>query len=249
MLNPDGGDRLDIRLPESQREFLKLMREKVPETPIVAVVTGGSAIALQDVLEAADAVLFAWYPGEQGGRALADILFGDANPSGKLPVTFYKSVEDLPPFEDYSMDNRTYKYFEGEPLFPFGYGLGYSEIVYKEAGFSKEDSKTGELIHFELTLQNTGEYHGEEVVMVYASRAIQPFDDDAVWPSDEKHLVAFQRIQLAAGETKTVSFSIDLMNMFQWDAESHHYYVEKGNYTLLTAPTEGVGYIHQVPID
>src|SRR5512133_2615378 len=95
MLNENGGDRVDLRLPESQREYIRMLREKAPGKPIIAVITGGSAIALQDVLEAADAVLFAWYPGEQGGNALADILFGKANPSGKLPVTFYKSVEDL----------------------------------------------------------------------------------------------------------------------------------------------------------
>ncbi len=130
MLNPQGGDRSDIRLPESQREFIRLMREKVPDKPIIAVISGGSAIALQEVLDAADAVLFAWYPGEQGGAALADIIFGKVNPSGKLPVTFYKSVDDLPPFDDYSMKGRTYKFFEGEPLFPFGYGLSYTTFDY-----------------------------------------------------------------------------------------------------------------------
>ena len=94
------------------------------------MITGGSAIALQEVLEAADAVLFAWYPGEQGGMALADIIFGKVNPSGRLPVTFYKSVDDLPPFDDYSMEGRTYKFFKGEPLFPFGYGLSYTTFEY-----------------------------------------------------------------------------------------------------------------------
>jgi beta-glucosidase len=250
MLNPEGGDRSDIRLPESQREFARMMREKVPETPIVAVITGGSAIALQDVLEVADAVLFAWYPGEQGGKALADILFGKVNPSGRLPVTFYKSVNDLPPFEDYAMEGRTYKFFKGEPLFPFGYGLSYTDFDYKNIAISKAIYQPGEPIPFELTIKNTGKYDGEEVVMIYVSKADQPLDDEgAFWLSDEKYLVDFQRVQLEAGASKTVSFSIDLMKMFQWDTENHCYYVEKGNYILQTAPSHGGGFMFQVAVE
>jgi beta-glucosidase len=250
MLNSEGGDRNDIRLPESQREFISLMREKVPETPIIAVITGGSAIALQDVLELADAVLFAWYPGEQGGRAMADILFGEATPSGRLPVTFYASVDDLPPFDDYSMDNRTYKYFKGEPLFPFGYGLSYTNFDYTKAMVRKTNFQAGEPIHFELTLKNSGEYDGEEVVMIYASKAGQPLDEDGIFlPSSENYLVAFQRVSLKAHQSKTLSFEIDLMNMFQWDMENQCYYIQKGNYILQTNPYQGGGFMVQVAIE
>ena len=247
MLNPEGGDRSDIRLPESQLEFIRLMREKVPETPIIAVITGGSAIALQDVLEIADAVLFAWYPGEQGGTALADILFGDANPSGRLPLTFYSSVDDLPPFNDYSMEGRTYKYFKGDPLFPFGFGLSYTTFEYQGAAVQNGKWSAGEPALLDLTLQNTGSRPGEEVVMVYVSKAGEAKEKEGhYWPSDEKHLVAFERISLEAGETKTIAISIDLMNMYQWDAENQRYYIEKGNYILQTAPCQGGGFMVQV---
>jgi beta-glucosidase len=250
MLNPDGGDRVDIRLPESQREFIRLLREKTPGKPIIAVITGGSAIALQDVLEVADAVLFAWYPGEQGGIAIADIIFGKTNPSGKLPVTFYKSVDDLPPFDDYSMKGRTYKYFEGEPLFPFGYGLSYTTFEYQAMASEKGSYSAGEKIRARLTVKNTGERAGEEVVLVYASKAGQPVEKEGHFlPQKEKNLVGFSRNYLEAGEVKTISIEVDLMDMHQWDQENNKYFVEKGVYFLQTAPTGGGGFRMQFSID
>jgi beta-glucosidase len=229
MLNENGGDRTDLRLPESQREYISMLREKAPGKPIIAVITGESAIALQDVLEAADAVLFAWYPGEQGGTALADILFGKANPSGKLPVTIYKSVEDLPPFDDYSMNGRTYKFFEGEPLFPFGYGLSYTRFEYSDFSYDNNVYREGDL-NLEFTIKNKGDFSGGEVVLVYASKTSSP---------ENKSLVGFTRIFLVAGESKAISFSVNLSDMHQWDITQHKYIVEKGLYMLEVTDSTG----------
>jgi beta-glucosidase len=250
MLNTNGGDRSDLRLPDSQREFIKLLREKAPDKPIIAVITGGSAIALQEVLEAADAVLFAWYPGEQGGMALANILFGKASPSGKLPVTFYRSVDDLLPFDDYSMNGRTYKFFDGEPLFPFGFGLNYTDFEYTGIATNPEGSAESTRVKAELTIRNTGIYSGEEVVMVYASKADEPTGEPGHYlPQKEKCLVGFSRVYLEAGETKTIPLEIDLANMHQWDRESRQYAVEKGIYFLSTAPSGGTGFSVQVRVE
>ncbi len=242
MLNPDGGDRTDIRLPESQREYIRLLREKAPDKPIIAVITGGSAIALQDVLETADAVLFAWYPGEQGGTALADILFGKVNPSGRLPVTFYKSVEDLPPFDDYSMEGRTYKYFKGEPLFPFGFGLSYTTFEYTNLTSEKSISHEGEKLHIDLTVKNTGEYAGEKVVMIYVSEVAELLPP-------EKSLAGFKRVFLEAGETQTISMEVDLLDMHQWDKDNHQYYVKKGDYYIHLEQSDAEKMLLKVKVD
>lgn len=251
MLNPEGGDRTDIRLPESQREFLRMMKEKHPDKPIVVVITGGSAIALTDIPDIADALLFAWYPGEQGGKALADILFGDANPSGRLPVTFYRSAEDLPPFDDYSMKGRTYKFFEGDPLFPFGFGLSYTRFEYLEctsapgASYHPQDT-----IHLELKVKNTGDRAGEEVVMVYASKAgIQTQKEGSFLPVEEKSLVGFTRVFLDPGEEKVVPLAVTLMDLYQWDGADQRYYVEKGNYFLRMDPVGHGGFAVQVAVE
>jgi beta-glucosidase len=247
MLNPEGGDRSDIRLPESQREFVRLMREKLPGKPIIAVISGGSAIALQEVLDAADAVLFAWYPGEQGGNAVADILFGNADPSGRLPVTFYKSVDDLPPFDDYSMAGRTYRFFTGEPLFPFGFGLGYTTFEYQSISVEKGSFTEGEKIHAELTIRNSGSRSGGEVVLVYASKAVEQLEKpDLFLPAPGKTLVGFSRVFLEAGEKKTIPVEADLMDMHQWDLVDQRYFVEKGVYFLHINPCRSGGLILQV---
>jgi beta-glucosidase len=249
MLNPEGGDRSDIRLPESQREFIKMMREKVPEKPIIAIITGGSAIALQDVLEAADAVLFAWYPGEEGGNAIADILFGIANPSGRLPVTFYNSTDDLPPFDNYSMKGRTYRFFTGEPLFPFGYGLSYTTFEYTAMACDKINYTKGETIRADLTLKNTGDRTGEEVVLIYAYKTTERTEKPGSYlPAPEKSLVGYTRVRLEAGETRTIPIEADLMNMHQWDDIAHRYFVEKGNYVLQVNPNGG-GFSVQVKME
>lgn len=235
MLNANGGDRVDLKLPLSQIEYITELRKKLPQKRIVAVITGGSAIALQEVLEAADAVLFAWYPGEQGGRALADILFGDVNPSGKLPVTFYKSVDDLPPFDDYSMKNRTYKFFTGDVLFPFGFGLSYTSFVQKRPDFRYEMPSKGSKFKFDVPVVNTGSYPGEQVIMVYASKAGRAFrKNEQFMPEGSRHLIAFKRVFLNPGEEKLIPFEVDLNNMFQWNSNSKSYVTDKGFYFIRT---------------
>lgn len=222
MLNPYGGDRLDIGLPANQVKYVKMLRDQVKDKPIIVVVTGGSAMAIPEIEKIADAILFAWYPGEQGGNAMADIIFGDVNPSGKLPVTFYKTTDDLPPFEDYNMEGRTYKYFEGESLFEFGYGLSYSAFEYSELDVKSENKK----IKLTVNIENIGELAGDEVVQVYA-RKINP----QFW-RPIKQLVGFKRISLKEGEEQKVSISIDNKLFQYWDVDLQQYKIEAGEYEL-----------------
>ncbi len=157
------GDKQDIRLPQAQIDFLKKIKANKQDNPLVVVLTGGSPIAIPEIYEIADAILYVWYPGEEGGTAVGDILFGDAVPSGRLPFTVPKSVDDLPPFEDYSMKGRTYKYMEKEPLFPFGFGLSYTTFEYSDLNISSENGKA----KLSVTLKNSGNFDAEEVAQIY----------------------------------------------------------------------------------
>ncbi|MBN1339376.1 MAG: glycoside hydrolase family 3 C-terminal domain-containing protein [Bacteroidales bacterium] len=222
MLNPYGGDRMAIELPGNQLEYLRKMKDKIGDKPLIVVLTGGSATAIPEIDSLANAILFAWYPGEQGGNALADILFGEVNPSGRLPVTFYRSTTDLPPFEDYGMEGRTYRYFRGEPLYPFGYGLSYSSFVYSEPVAATES----DILRLSLKIRNAGEHNGEEVVQVYASK-MQPEQ----W-RPRKQLIGFQRVNLNKGEEKLVRFEIKKEHLRYWDVEKQDYIVEPGVYEI-----------------
>jgi beta-glucosidase len=137
-LSEFGGDRKEVKLPENQIKYVKRLRQ-ISKGKIVAVIMGGSAISLTDIEPYVDAIIYAWYPGEQGGTAIADVLFGGSNPSGRLPVTIYKSLNDLPDFTDYSMKNRTYRYFTGEPEYAFGFGLSFSDFEYSDLNFDKSE--------------------------------------------------------------------------------------------------------------
>ncbi|MEM6632857.1 MAG: glycoside hydrolase family 3 N-terminal domain-containing protein, partial [Bacteroidota bacterium] len=190
------GDRVDIGLPESQIEFLKLIRSKAKK--LVVIITAGSAVSIPEVYELADAILYAWYPGEQGGNAAADLIFGDAVPSGRLPVTVVKSLEDLPPFEDYALANRTYRYLEKEPLFPFGFGLSYTEFSYSNPQLSSTQIEPGESINVTVMVTNSGDYRGAEVVQLYLS------DEDASLAIPKQALKAFQRVELWPGASQEV---------------------------------------------
>ncbi|MEP0367412.1 MAG: glycoside hydrolase family 3 C-terminal domain-containing protein [Cyclobacteriaceae bacterium] len=195
----DKGDRSDIVLPSSQRELL----EKVIETgkPVVVVLLNGSALAVNYAAENAPAIVEAWYPGEFGGQAIAEVLFGEANPSGKLPVTFYKSVNDLPGFKSYDMTDRTYKYFKGDPLFPFGHGLSYSKFKYAALSFVQADES-----QISVQISNDSEFAGYETVQVYLSTP-----DMAGMAT--RSLVAFQKEFFEAGETREVSIAIPKENL------------------------------------
>ena len=150
MLSPQNGDRESISLPESQINYIKELA--IHGVKIVLVLTGGSPIALGEVEDMVDAILFVWYPGMEGGRAVADVLFGDVSPSGKLPLTFPKSLDQLPAFDDYSMNGRTYRYMTEEPLYPFGFGLSYSRFEYSEFQLDKTNLAIGDSLNLSLTV-------------------------------------------------------------------------------------------------
>ena len=195
-----GGDRTSIELPKTQREYISALA--ATGKPVVFVNLSGSAVALAPEAEHCDAILQAWYGGQQGGQAVADVLFGDYNPAGRLPVTFYASDSDLPDFSDYDMEGHTYRYFKGKPLFPFGHGLSYSEFAYGEAVLAED--------MLSIPVTNTSKTDGDEVVQVYLRR-----NDDIDGPL--KSLRGFRRVHIKAGETVVVEMpmapeDIDLFN-------------------------------------
>src|SRR5512147_1410349 len=200
ILSEQNGDRKSISLPKSQVDYIKELA--ISGVKIVLVVTGGSPIALGEVLDLVDAVLFVWYPGMEGGRAVADVLFGDVSPSGKLPITFPKSLDQVPAFDDYSMDGRTYRYMTQEPLYPFGFGLSYSNFEYSELHLDKKALALGDSLHVSVTLTNCGASDSAEVAQCYLT------DLHASTVVPLHHLVGFQRVMLKAGESKTLKFTI-----------------------------------------
>ena len=196
----DGGDRVDIGMPGVQEEFLKRLHES--GKPIVLVLSGGSAVAVNWAQEHVDAIVCMWYAGEEGGNALGDVLFGGHNPGGRLPVTFYKAAADLPPFEDYAMHGRTYRYFEGEPLYPFGFGLSYTRFQYSDLRLNAASIAAGEELQVQVSVRNVGDSAGNEVVQLYLTAL------DAPVPTPRCQLSGFSRIQLEPGESRTVNFTV-----------------------------------------
>jgi beta-glucosidase len=176
------------------------------------VLLSGSALAVNWADEHIPAIIEAWYPGEAGGKALADVIFGDYNPAGRLPVTFYRSLEDLPPFEEYSMENRTYRYFNGEPLYAFGHGLSYTTFEFKNLHIDKSKIKAGEKVHIRVEVSNTGSRAGDEVVQLYTRQFVAP-------PRPIKELAGFKRISLQPGECKTVTFTLYANQLSVYDEE------------------------------
>ena len=213
-----GGDRTDIELPKIQRQLLAALHAAGKK--VVLVNCSGSAVALEPETSSCDAILQAWYGGEQGGTAVAEILFGDVNPSGKLPVTFYKNTQQLPDFEEYKMAGRTYRYMKEQPLFSFGYGLSYTTF---EFGTPKYNAKKG-VVTVEVT--NTGKRDGDEVVQVYIKRIA-----DTEGPN--KTLKAFKRINLKAGEKKVISIDFKRSNFEGWDPEHNVMRVVAGKYQMM----------------
>ena len=191
------GDRTDINLPRIQTD---LMKEIVKQgKPTVLVLLNGSALAVNWENENIPAILEAWYPGQSGGTAIADVIFGDYNPSGRLPVTFYRDIDQLPPFGDYDMKGRTYRYFEGQPLYEFGYGLSYTTFKYNFKSIPSS-VQAGENIPVSVEVSNTGDKDGDEVVQLYVSLP------ESELRKPIRSLQGFKRIHLKAGETRTVEF-------------------------------------------
>lgn len=197
----DSGDRLDYSLPQNQIDFLLKLR-KENSKPIIVVVTAGSPIDMTEIAELADAVIWAWYPGEEGGNAVADVLFGDVSPSGRLPITFPKSLNQLPAYEDYTMKGRTYRYMEQEPFYPFGYGLSYGKFTYSDLKTNKNKVRKDETFHAEVTIKNTGKMESDEVVQLYIQRK------DSKIETPIFSLKGFKRIHLKVGESIVVNFPI-----------------------------------------
>ena len=224
-----GGDRTDIELPQAQRKVMEMLHRAGKR--VVFVNCSGSAIAMVPETENAESILQAWYPGERGGEAVAKVLFGEVNPSGKLPVTFYKSTSDLPDFLDYTMKNRTYRYFKGEALFPFGHGLSYTSYEYGKPALKKVKSeerrvKNSSAYSLSFSLSNKGNREGTEVAQVYIRRM-----DDAEGPI--KTLKAFKRITLKAGEKQQVTISLPRQSFEGWDSQTNTMRVVPSKYQIF----------------
>lgn len=219
-----GGDRLTIELPDVQRKVLKAL--KAAGKKVVFINYSGSAMALVPETESCDAILQAWYPGQAGGTAVADVLFGDYNPSGRLPVTFYKHTEQLPDYEDYAMQGRTYRFMKEDPLFAFGYGLSYTQYSYGNAQADKTSLSIGQKLTLSIPVSNIGEYDGEEVAQVYLRR-----------PSDKEGptmaLRAFQKVAIAKGNTQTVIIELPYESFEWFDTATNTMRTLKGEYEIL----------------
>ena len=218
-----GGDRTHIELPAVQRNFLKALKNAGKH--VIFVNCSGSCIALEPETKTCDAIVQAWYPGQEGGTAVADVLFGDYNPGGKLPVTFYKNSKQLPDYEDYSMKGRTYRYFD-DALFPFGYGLSYTTFEVSPVNSDAFAVNDKDDVKVNVKVKNTGRRDGAEVVQVYI-RNLQ----DAEGPL--KSLRAFQRVDVKAGQSQTVTLSLNRQSFEFWDAETNTMRVKPGQYEIL----------------
>ena len=213
LLTPLNGDRNNISLPASQVEYIKELA--IHGAKIVLVVTGGSPVALGEIEDMVEAIVFVWYPGMEGGKAVASVLFGDVSPSGKLPLTFPKSLEQLPSFDDYSMDKRTYRYTTEEPLYPFGFGLSYSTFEYRDLILDKPEIAAGDSLDVTVTVRNTGGRTAPEVAQFYLS------DLEASTVIPLHHLVGFERIALEPGQSRTLKFTLtpEMMSFFDDDGK------------------------------
>ena len=219
-----GGDRTNIEIPNVQKELIKAL--KGTGKPIVYVVCTGSALALNWEQENVNAILNAWYGGQAAGTAVADILFGDYNPAGRLPVTFYKNIDQVPDFEDYSMKGRTYRYMTKEPLYPFGFGLSYTNFDYKPASLSKPVIGKDEKVTLSVEVKNSGTRDGDEVVQIYLRNPNDP-------GAPIKALVGFKRVTLKAGVLQKVSFVLEPKAFYSFNDNTQKQEVIAGKYELL----------------
>jgi beta-glucosidase len=219
------GDRTRIELPTIQTDFLKAL--VATGKPVVFVNCSGSAIAMPWEAEHIPAIVQAWYPGQEGGRAVAEILFGEVNPAARLPLTFYRATTDLPSFIDYSMANRTYRYFTGKPSFAFGHGLSYTQFKYDAAQLDKAQVNGTDTIHVKLDVVNTGPMDGDEVVQVYFRHV------NSAVPQPQEALCGFQRVPVAVKQTAHVDIPVPVKELRYWDTTRKEYVVEPGNYEIL----------------
>ena len=220
-----GGDRTDIALPAVQDDLLKALH--ATGKPVVMVNCSGSAVAMVWAAENLPAILQAWYPGGEGGQAVAEALFGDINPAGRLPVTFYRSTDDLPAFDNYSMTNRTYRYFTGKPLFAFGHGLSYTKFAYSGVKLDKTKVSAKDSLTLTVNVKNAGKRDGDEVVQVYYRHV------KSAQPQAQLALCGFSRVSIPAGTKTPVTFEIPVERFRYWDTTTKSYVVEPGAYEIL----------------
>jgi len=226
ILSDANGDRNTISLPKNQIDYIKKLRKSAGDKPIVLVIKSGSAIDLSEISRYVDAIIYAWYLGEQGGNAIADVIFGDVNPSGKLPITIPESISHLPDFSDYNMNNRTYKFTNHKPMYPFGFGLSYSSFDYSHLSLKKNIIDVDDSIELSFEVFNNSNIPGEEVVQVYIN------DMEASFRTPNSSLIFFKRIQLKSGEKKKINLVID-DNMMASYNEIGVKEIEPGNFKIF----------------
>jgi beta-glucosidase len=237
-----GGDRTDLALPASQQKLLEALY--ATGKPVILVLTAGSAIGVDWAKEKLPAILVAWYPGQRGGNAVADVLFGDVNPAGRLPVTFYSATEKLPAFDDYSMQNRTYRYFKGRPLYPFGHGLSYTKFEYSDLKVDRSTLGSSDTARVTVKVKNAGAKAGDEVVQLY----LRPLE--ARRPRAQHELRGIERVTLKPGEVREVSFSVTpSRDLTVYDVDKKSYAVDGGDYELqVGASSEDIRLAQRVTV-
>lgn len=225
-LAPHGGDRVDLSLPAAHIAYIKALRKSLKDKPLVAVVTAGSAVDLSSIEPYVDAIVLAWYPGEQGGNALADVLFGKVAPSGHLPLTFYRSFNDLPSYTDYGMKGRTYRYYDGPVQYPFGYGLSYTNFQYAWKQKPRESYTIKDSIDVSVLVNNTGQMKGDAVVQVYVE-----------YPSADrmpvKELKAFKRVSVDRAKDAPARMKIPVSDLQKWDLATGGWKLYPGTYKIV----------------
>ena len=220
------GDRSEIDLPNTQVDYIKTLRDKAGSNPIILVINSGSALNLAEVEPYVDAIIYAWYLGEQGGNAIADIIFGNSNPSGKLPITIPESLSHLPLYDNYNMENRTYKFTNHQPMYPFGFGLSYSIFSYSDLSIKNNKIDIGDSIDLNFEVFNNSDIAGEEIIQVYIK------DINASFRTPNSSLIFFKRVQLNAGEKKKINLVID-DNMMSSFNEKGDQVIEPGNFKIF----------------
>jgi beta-glucosidase len=223
------GDRTSLDLPETQRRLIKQV--VATGKPVTLVLMSGSAVSMNWEDQHISSILQAWYGGESAGSAVADVLFGDYNPAGRLPVSFYRSVEDLPEFDNYDMTGRTYRYFEGEVLYPFGYGLSYTSFSYDNLILEEDEISGNEELTVSVEVSNTGQFDGEEVVQMYIRKPGSAFARPL------KDLRGFERVFINKGQTRVVTMTLSPDELEYYDITAGDYLVEKGGYEILVGPS------------
>lgn len=231
-LAPHGGDKVDLQLPAAHIAYIKALRKNIRNKPLIAVVTAGSAVDLSTIEQYVDAIVLAWYPGEQGGNALADILFGKVSPSGHLPITFYRSFNDLPSYTDYGMRGRTYRYYNGPVQYPFGYGLGYTTFSYHWQQQPKNTFTVKDTIRLDISVSNDGSMDGDEVVQAYIE-----------YPSADrmpvKELKAFRRVSIPQGQGQSLTLSVPAGDLQKWDLATGKWKLYPGTYKIIVGSHSG----------